>query len=457
MLYPVADVALIFAAAILAFVLHFKLGIGPDTPYRRAPFFYPLFGAYEVFFLASGLVLGAYRGPARVGAVVRTLSAIATSSLAMLLTITAMYFVFPSRLEFAKVLVGFFWPITIVLVFLGRTLLGRLVKILAHFGVGSERALILGTGAGGREVLEILTKYPGPKYTVVGFLDDGDRADGQPELGGFPVLGRVSILRGVLAEHAVDKVIVALPSLGPDRLLEIADLCDSARVAVWLLPDHFQLMVSPVDENELSGLPLMAIREVRLKGVSRLAKRFTDVVIAAALLVLFSGPMLVIALASWLDSRGPIFYIQERMGHDGRRFALLKFRSMVSSADRVARAWTVKGDPRITRVGSILRRFSVDELPQLINVLRGEMSLVGPRPERPQYVEEFGRLYPKYIQRHREKSGMTGWAQVNGLRGDVSIAERTLYDLYYVENWSLMLDLRILLRTVLEVVRGRAY
>ena len=453
--HPVLDISLVFAAAVIAFVLHFKLGVGPDTPYQRAKFFYPLFGAFEVLFIASSFALRSYRNPARHGLVTRLFTAFSVVSLAIVMTITVTYLLFPNKLELAKVMLALFWGVAIVLVFAGRTLLARLVRVLASYGPGSERVLILGAGPEARQVFDTLVNYPGPKYTVVGHLTASDDTDSEET--DIPVLGRLSLLPGVIAEHEIDKVIVAIPSLDTERMLEIANVCDSARVGVWMLPDHFQLMLSPVDENELSGLPLMAINEVRLKGVSRLIKRIVDVALASVLLVLLSGPMLVVALFIWAFDRGSIFYVQERTGHDGRRFPLIKFRTMVDGADRQEWDWTVPNDPRVTEIGRLLRRFSIDELPQLINVLLGQLALVGPRPELPRYVREFARLYPRYTQRHREKSGMTGWAQVNGLRGDVSIAERTLYDLYYVENWSLGLDLRILLRTLVEVVRGRAY
>ena len=454
--HPVFDISLIFAAAVIAFVLHFKLGVGPDTPYQRARFFYPVFGAFELLFIASSFALRSYRNPARLGLVVRLFTAFSVVSLAMVMTITVTYLLFPSRLELAKVMLALFWVIAITLVFAGRTLLARLVRILAGYGAGSERVLILGAGSEARQVLDILAKYPGPKYTVVGHLAAGGDDTGSG-VSDAPVLGRLSVLPGVIAEHEIDKVIVAIPSLDTERMLEIANVCDSARVGVWLLPDHFQLMLSPVNENELSGLPLMAINEVRLKGVSRLVKRIVDIALASVLMVLLSGPMLFVALVIWVFDRGSIFYVQERTGHDGRRFPLIKFRTMTDGPDRRGREWTVPNDPRVTKIGRLLRRFSIDELPQLINVLLGQLALVGPRPELPRYVQEFAKLYPRYTERHREKPGMTGWAQVNGLRGDVSIDERTLYDLYYAENWSLGLDFRILLRTLVEVVRGRAY
>ena len=453
-LYPIADLAVIVAAAVLAFVLHFKLGIGPETPYRRVGFFYPAFGAYALAFVSAGMAFNAYRNPDRMSVVVRTYRLITAATLALLATITAMYFVFPGILDFARVLLVLLWVLVIAFTVILRTLLGRSLRILAHFGIGSERVLILGGGPEALAVYELLIGYPGPRYTVIGRLQD--YVDESVEIGA-PVLGPLHILRGALIEHAIDKVVVALPRADSELLLEIAGVCGAERVNVWMLPDHFQLMVSMVGEEQLSGLPLMAINDVRLKGLSRLAKRLVDIVTATLRLIILSGPLLFVAIAVWIDSRGPIFYVQERMGHDGKRFPMIKFRSMRSDAEAAGKGWTVHDDPRVTRVGRFLRRFSIDEMPQLMNVLKGEMSLVGPRPERPEYVEQFGKEYPRFLDRHREKAGMSGWAQVNGLRGDVSITERTLYDLYYVENWSLGLDLRILLRTIVEVVRGRAY
>ena len=181
-----------------------------------------------------------------------------------------------------------------------------------------------------------------------------------------------------------------------------------------------------------------------------------DVVGAAVTLVLLSPLMMLTALLIKLESPGPVFYVQERMGLDARPFPLLKFRSMRQDAESTGPGWTVENDPRRTRLGALIRRISIDELPQLINVLWGDMSLVGPRPERPVYVEHFRRSIPRYMDRHREKAGITGWAQVNGLRGDTSISERLKYDLWYIENWSLVLDLRILLRTIFHIGSDRS-
>jgi exopolysaccharide biosynthesis polyprenyl glycosylphosphotransferase len=187
-----------------------------------------------------------------------------------------------------------------------------------------------------------------------------------------------------------------------------------------------------------------------------IAKRWLDITVSAALLVLFAPLMLAIAILIKLDSPGPVFYTQLRMGLDARPFEILKFRTMRTDAEMNGPGWTVKDDPRKTRLGAFLRRFHVDEMPQFINVLLGDMSIVGPRPERPVFVEQFRRLVPRYMERHQEKAGITGWAQVNGLRGDTSIIERTKYDLYYIENWSLLFDIKIILRTIWVALSGQS-
>jgi exopolysaccharide biosynthesis polyprenyl glycosylphosphotransferase len=204
-------------------------------------------------------------------------------------------------------------------------------------------------------------------------------------------------------------------------------------------------------------LPLMRVRDVALRGWMRVLKRALDVTVSWTALVLLSPLLLLMAFLVKLTSpEGPVLHVQERVGLDGRPFQMLKFRSMRADAEAESGpVWTVPNDPRRTRLGGFIRRFSVDELPQLINVLVGEMSLVGPRPERPEFVAQFARLVPRYQERHMEKAGLTGWAQVNGLRGQTSITERTEYDLFYVETWSLAFDIKILLKTLAAVIRDR--
>jgi exopolysaccharide biosynthesis polyprenyl glycosylphosphotransferase len=211
----------------------------------------------------------------------------------------------------------------------------------------------------------------------------------------------------------------------------------------------FQIIASEISIDDLNGLPLLSVRDVALRGWRLTVKRVTDLIVSAVTLVLISPMMMLIALLIKLDSPGPVFFAQTRMGLDAHPFEMLKFRSMRADAEQeTGPVWATKDDPRRTRVGALIRRYSLDEFPQFINVLLGDMSLVGPRPERPVFVEQFREMVPRYMERHKEKAGITGWAQINGLRGDTSIVERTKYDLWYIENWSLFLDIKILLKTI---------
>jgi exopolysaccharide biosynthesis polyprenyl glycosylphosphotransferase len=213
-------------------------------------------------------------------------------------------------------------------------------------------------------------------------------------------------------------------------------------------------MASEVNIGDLGGLPLLTIRDVALQGWKLALKRGMDIVVSGFVLVILSPFLLLMTIMVKLDSPGSVFFVQERMGLDARPFRMIKFRSMRIDAELGGPGWTTPNDPRRTKLGTLMRRFNIDELPQFINVLIGDMSLVGPRPERPVYVEQFRQSIPRYMDRHREKAGITGWAQVNGLRGDTSIIERTKYDLWYIENWSLTLDIRILIRTAFQWLLG---
>jgi len=252
-------------------------------------------------------------------------------------------------------------------------------------------------------------------------------------------------------------VIIALPEASHQELLSIIARCEDGRVNIKIFPDVFQIMAAEVNVGDLNGLPLLTMRDVALRGWRLTAKRIVDVVISAIVLVFISPLLMLIALIVKLDSPGPALYWQERMGLDARPFPCFKFRSMRQDAEaETGPVWATRDDPRRTRVGAYLRKYSLDELPQFINVFLGHMSLVGPRPERPVFVEQFRQQIPRYMERHQLKAGITGWAQANGLRGDTSIWERTKYDLYYVEHWSLWFDFKIMILTLLRFLRDPA-
>lgn len=368
--------------------------------------------------------------------------------------VALIYFLFkntPLELDYPRGMIVYAWILTIMLVTLGRLAHGQLRAALQARGWGRDRVLVVGTGDVARMILHKILGNPGLGYQVVGAVE----MEGYPSVTlPTPVLGSAGDLATLLEQHQLDEIIIALPEATHQEILDLISECERGKVTIKVFPDVFQIMAGPMSIGDLGGLPLLTVRDIALRGWRRAAKRLMDVVGATVGLIFLSPLMLLTAILIKVDSPGPAFYVQERMGLDARSFMMFKFRSMRQDAEAQGPGWTRPGDPRVTRLGSILRRLNVDELPQFINVLLGEMSLVGPRPERPVYVAQFRRSIPRYMDRHREKAGMTGWAQVNGLRGDTSIAERTKYDLWYIENWSLLLDIKILLRTLVSIFRS---
>jgi Undecaprenyl-phosphate glucose phosphotransferase len=269
-------------------------------------------------------------------------------------------------------------------------------------------------------------------------------------------LGAYADLRAVLDGQPVDQVILALAHEDYARLPGLLEAIGDEPVTIHVVPDLVRFASLRGGMEEFGGMPFIHLRESPLQGGSQLVKRAFDVVFAGGFLTLLSPLLLVVAALVKLTSSGPMLYRQERMGLDGQRFAMLKFRTMRTDAEReTGPVWARPGDDRRTPIGAFLRRFSLDELPQFLNVLRGEMSVVGPRPERPVFVEGFRATVPGYMLRHKVKAGITGWAQVNGLRGNTSLEERIRYDLEYIERWSFWLDLRIIALTVIRILFDR--
>lgn len=321
---------------------------------------------------------------------------------------------------------------------------------LRQAGLGVARALVVGSGPMARKLVERVRAHPGAGYRIVGLVDDGPAARRAAKAWGLPYLGPIDRLDAAVAVGGADCIVVALPASMHAKTRDIL-MRHSGGTELRIVSDLYGFITSPVAVDDIHGIPVFALREAPLdRPGNRALKRALDLALALPALLLLAPLLLLLALLVKLDSPGPAFFSQERVGHDNRRFRMLKFRTMRADAEKGS-TWTVRDDPRRTRLGGFLRRSSIDELPQLINVIRGEMSLVGPRPEQPRYVEQFGRRIPRYLQRHQVKAGLTGWAQVNGWRGDTSIEERTAFDLYYVENWNLSLDLLILLKTALEL------
>ncbi|MHB9092093.1 MAG: sugar transferase, partial [Chloroflexota bacterium] len=342
------------------------------------------------------------------------------------------------------------WLLGVILITVGRYLHYAVHASLRAVGVGAERTLIAGTNDTGRMVYDRIIQSPQLGFAPAGFLRCDSGKD-LTEFMGLPIFGDLDKVDEVVKQQEIDHVIVAVPGLPHEELVSLVGKCRAVDVNIRVFPDVFQLLAGTVNIDELNGLPLVAVKDIALKGYRLALKRVMDFICSGVGLVFLSGPLLLVALVIKLtDPKAGVFYTQERVGLDGKPFHMIKFRTMKPNAEaQTGPVWTRKSDPRRTRLGTLLRKTSIDELPQLINVLLGEMSLVGPRPERPYFVEQFAQSIPRYQERHREKAGITGWAQVNGLRGNTSIEERTAYDLWYVENWTIWLDIKILLRSVL--------
>ncbi len=353
--------------------------------------------------------------------------------------------------QVSQIVWGLFLGLNVAVTNASREAVRQLLEHRWRAGIGLKRVLIAGAGDLGRMLADRVLQHRELGYQVVGFIDD--RAGGD-HLGyrGLPLLGKLADVAEVAQAERVDHLYVALPIEEHSKLLELMDIASREYIDVKVVPDILQFIALRASLEELDGLPVINMNDVPLQGVRAWIKRTLDVVLSLLAMTVLSIPFAIIAaLVKWTSS-GPIFYRQERMGLDGRAFTVYKFRSMHHAAeDDTGPVWARDDDPRATPIGRWLRRFDLDELPQFWNVLKGEMSIVGPRPERPFFVQQFKHRIPQYMLRHKVKAGITGWAQVNGWRGNTSLEKRIEYDLYYIENWSVTLDLKIMWLTV---VRG---
>ena len=366
-------------------------------------------------------------------------------SLGMLMVMSAAFFY--RDFSYSRVVFGLLWVNSIVLIFAGRTAIFWFERRLYRKGKHLRQAIILGNDTLASDVYTKLNGHPSFGFMILGYFADS-KAPKDERLSTAPYLGGISDAPGFIQTSAVDLVFIGLRSEQHGMLFDFISECEGINVEFMMVPDVLEVLTSQVSLTELEGIPLLRLKSIPFTVWGRISKRALDLVVSSVMIVLLSPFILLIIILIKLDSPGPILFLQERVGLDGWSFTMYKFRSMKVGSELSRATLGVKDDPRRTRVGVWLRKLSMDEIPQLFNVLKGEMSLVGPRPERPVLVEEFRKIVPKYLDRHRVKTGMTGWAQVNGLRGDTSIADRVKYDLYYIENWSLTFDIKILLRTI---------
>jgi len=372
----------------------------------------------------------------------------------MLITFNFFY----RQYSYSRLVFLYFWAINIFAVGISRSLLQDLIAYARSKGYNLRHILIAGAGNLGREIAVRAHTYTELGLNVLGFVDDDPQKFGK-EIEGTPVLGTLDNIQQLIREKGVQQLFIALPMTAHNRILEILSSLDQECVDVKFIPDLMQYMSLRVGVEELDGIPIVNLRETPIQGWNSVIKRGFDIIFSLLFLILSAPIMAVLAILIKLTSPGPILFKQKRMGLDGHIFYMYKFRSMRLNAERqTGPVWAKKRDSRRTRFGTFMRRTSLDEFPQVVNVLKGDMSWVGPRPERPPFVQKFREKIPKYMLRHKVKSGITGWAQINGWRGNTSIEKRIEYDLYYIQNWSVWFDLKIIIMTLWKgMINKHAY
>ena len=445
------DLLAVAVCWLLAYVMRFyvlgpplRSGIPPLYPYLLM--LLPILVVWGVSFRAFDL----YR-PRRIASHLSEAADLAkASSLGALVLVAVMTFLF-REYEYSRVVIVYFWLLSIAAVWLARGTFREALRFARRRGYNLRYAVVVGDGELAATVVSRLAARTDVGIEVLGVV--GDDKEG---MGSARRLGGYSDLRAVLDAHVVDHVILALVHEDYGRLGGLLEAVGDEPVTIHVVPDLFRFASLRGGVEEFEGMPFIHLRDSPLHGWSQVTKRVFDLVFSGALLIGLAPVLLLLALGVKLTSRGPVLYRQERMGLDGQRFRMLKLRTMRVDAEvGTGPVWTAQDDPRRVPYGALLRRLSLDELPQFVNVLRGEMSVVGPRPERPFFVEQFRRTVPGYMLRHKVKSGVTGWAQVNGLRGNTSLEKRIQYDLEYIERWSLWLDVKIIVLTVVRIVFER--
>ena len=448
----VADLVLVGLCWLLAYWLRFYVA-GPPLPYAdRGPvadyllMLLPILLVWSASFRAFGL----YR-PRRIGSHLSEAVDLAKASTMGVLVLVALMTFFFRGYDYSRVVIVYFWLLSIGVVWFSRAAFREGLRFARRRGYNQRFAVVVGDGELAATVVQRMEGRRDVGIQVLGVVGDE-----KEDTGGVRRLGGYADLRAVLDAHTVDHVILALAHEDYGRLAGLLDAVGDEPVTIHVVPDLLRFASLRGGIEQFEGMPFIHLRESPLYGWNRLAKRVFDFLFSATVLAVLWPVLLLLAAAVKVSSRGPVFYRQERMGLDGRRFEMLKFRTMDADAEvRSGPVWARPSDQRRTGLGAFLRRLSLDELPQFWNVLRGDMSVVGPRPERPVFVERFRQTVPGYMLRHKVKSGITGWAQVNGLRGNTSLEKRIQYDIEYIERWSVWLDFKIIAMTVVRVLVDR--
>jgi len=455
-LHVVIDGFVIVAAYLLAWYLQFTFFVDDQTGKLSDKVYLSTLIVIVPGFLILYWMFQMYTPKRIQGRRVELANIIKANTTGLLLFMAASFLV--KQMDFSRQMILNFVGLNIVLDTLVRNIIRKVLMDLRRSGKNLKHIILVGYSRAAEEYIDRIKQNPQWGYQVQGILDDTE------EIGktykGVPILGKNEKLPDILEKNSLDEIAITLGLSEYYKLERVVSQCEKSGVHTKFIPDYNNVIPTKPYTEDLLGLPVINIRQVPLTNTfNNFIKRIVDLVGAVAAIILFSPVMIVTAGLIKLTSPGPLIFKQERVGRHNKTFYMYKFRSMEEQTEQEEqKAWTVKNDPRVTGIGKFIRKTSIDELPQLFNVLKGEMSLVGPRPERPQFVEKFREEIPRYMIKHQVRPGMTGWAQVNGYRGDTSIRKRIEYDLYYIENWTIGLDIKILILTIFRgFVNKNAY
>lgn len=382
------------------------------------------------------------------------ISKVCTLALVVLVSLTFFW----RKFEFSRLVFFYFWILSIVALNFSRKIFRKGLRLLRKKGYNLRHIIIVGDGLQAREVIKRLTDHPELGLNIVGLLSSKPERIGK-KVYGKEIIGIYDDLKDIINERGIDQVFIALPFTEMEKLENVLKTIDDQPVAIKIIPDIYHFLPFCGSVEEFEGLPILSLQDSPLYGWNIVAKRLSDLLIASFAIIITSPFIAIITVIIKLTSPGPVLYRQKRAGLDGKIFEMLKFRTMYVDAEKeTGPVWAKENDPRRTKFGTFLRKTSLDELPQFFNVLKGDMSVVGPRPERLEFIEHFKEHIPRYMLRHKMKAGITGWAQVNGWRGNTNLKKRIEHDLYYIENWSIWFDIKIMWFTIWKgLVHKHAY
>ncbi|WP_077329082.1 undecaprenyl-phosphate glucose phosphotransferase [Virgibacillus siamensis] len=441
-LYMIMDFLVIHLAFLAAWYIRFVIIYSGDAGFLPFPVYAFWSSMYSVIFILMGMMFALYV-PKRKKRFLFEMAKVIQLHVLSGFFILSTLFLFKT-LDFSRIYLFLFFIFAVVFTLTFRLIVKATMNRMRNKGYNKQFALVLGDGMQGKAYCEKLRKHPEYGVEIIGFLIDKptlpDRAN---------VIGKIHDLERILEEKIVDEVVIALSQIRHDNLRYIISVCERKGIRTTIIPDYYNFLPAKPYMDSIEGIPVINVRDVPLHEAKNvMTKRVFDILFSLVALIITMPVMLIIAIGIKITSPGPVIFKQERVGKDSRPFVMYKFRSMKVKEVDSETTWTPKDTDAKTKFGDFLRKTSLDELPQFYNVLKGNMSVIGPRAERPYFVEKFKEEIPKYMVKHQVRPGITGWAQVNGLRGDTSIRDRINHDIYYIENWSFLLDLKIVLLTI---------